>query len=31
MMVNGQFFGRLDKKKLEYLIETWRASGRVEE
>ncbi len=31
MMVNGQFFGRLDKKKLEYLIDTWRAAGRVEE
>ena len=31
MMVNGRFFGRLDKKKVEYLIDTWRASGRVEE
>ena len=31
MMVNGQFFGRLDKKKLEALIEKWRAAGRVEE
>jgi NADH-quinone oxidoreductase subunit E len=31
MMVNGKFFGRLDKKKVEYLIDTWRASGRVEE
>jgi NADH-quinone oxidoreductase E subunit len=31
MMVNGRFFGRLDKKKLEELIEGWRASGRVEE
>ena len=31
MMVNGRFFGRLDKKKVEYLLETWRASGRVEE
>ena len=30
MMVNGKFFGRLDKKKLEALIEKWRASGRVE-
>jgi len=31
MMVNGKFFGRLDKKKLEGLIEKWRATGRVEE
>ena len=31
MMVNGTFFGRLDKKKVEYLIDTWKASGRVEE
>jgi NADH-quinone oxidoreductase subunit E len=31
MMVNGRFFGRLDKKKVEYLMDTWRASGRVEE
>ena len=31
MMVNGKFFGRLDKKKVEYLIDTWKASGRVEE
>ena len=31
MMVNGRFFGRLDKKKLEELIEGWRAAGRVEE
>jgi NADH-quinone oxidoreductase E subunit len=31
MMVNGTFFGRLDKKKLEGLIEKWRATGRVEE
>jgi len=31
MMVNGRFFGRLDKKRLESLIETWRATGRVEE
>ena len=31
MMVNGRFFGRLDKKKVEYLLDTWRASGRVEE
>jgi NADH-quinone oxidoreductase subunit E len=30
MMVNGKFFGRLDKKKLESLIEQWRATGRVE-
>ncbi len=28
---NGKFFGRLDKKKLEELIEGFRASGRVEE
>jgi NADH-quinone oxidoreductase E subunit len=31
MMVNGTFFGRLDKKKLEELIDKWRAAGRVEE
>jgi NADH-quinone oxidoreductase subunit E len=31
MMVNGKFFGRLDKKRLESLIEKWRADGRVEE
>jgi NADH-quinone oxidoreductase subunit E len=31
MMVNGKFFGRLDKKMLEELIEKWRAAGRVEE
>jgi NADH-quinone oxidoreductase subunit E len=31
MMVNGKFFGRLDKKKVEDLIDTWKASGRVEE
>ncbi|MGA2641755.1 MAG: NADH-quinone oxidoreductase subunit NuoE [Spirochaetia bacterium] len=31
MMVNGRFFGRLDKKQLEYLIDSWRASERVEE
>jgi NADH-quinone oxidoreductase subunit E len=31
MMVNGRFFGRLDKKKVEYLIDAWRASGRVDE
>jgi NADH-quinone oxidoreductase subunit E len=31
MLVNGKFFGRLDKKKLEGLIEKWRATGRVEE
>jgi NADH-quinone oxidoreductase subunit E len=31
MMVNGRFFGRLDKKKVEYLLDTWRTSGRVEE
>lgn len=30
MMVNGKFFGRLDKQKVEYLIEAWR-TGRVEE
>jgi NADH-quinone oxidoreductase subunit E len=28
---NGKFFGRLDKKKLEELIEGFRAAGRVEE
>ena len=31
MVVTGKFFGRLDKKKVESLIETWRATGRVEE
>jgi NADH-quinone oxidoreductase subunit E len=31
MMVNGRFFGRLDKKKVEELVEGWRAAGRVEE
>ncbi len=31
MMVNGTFFGRLDKKRLETLIERFRATGRVEE
>ncbi|MFI5368823.1 MAG: NADH-quinone oxidoreductase subunit NuoE [Spirochaetia bacterium] len=31
MMVNGRFFGRLDKKMLEKLIDKWRAAGRVEE
>ena len=30
MMVNGRFFGRLDKKRVEELIEGWRAAGRVE-
>ena len=31
MMVNGKFFGRLDKKRVEYLIDTWKATGRVDE
>jgi len=31
IMANGKFFGRLDKKKLEGLIEEFRAAGRVEE
>jgi NADH-quinone oxidoreductase subunit E len=31
MMVNGRFFGRLDKKRLEELIEKWRLTGRVEQ
>jgi len=31
MMVNGKFFGRLDKQKVEYLVDTWRTTGRVEE
>ena len=31
IMANGKFFGRLDKKKLEGLIEKFRAAGRVEE
>ena len=31
IMANGKFFGRLDKKKLETLVERFRAAGRVEE
>ena len=31
MMVNGRFFGRLDKKRVEELVEKWRAAGRIEE
>lgn len=31
IMANGKFFGRLDKKKLEALVEQFRAAGRVEE
>lgn len=31
MMVNGRFFGRLDKKSLEGLIERFRSTGRVDE
>jgi NADH-quinone oxidoreductase subunit E len=31
ILVNGRFFGRLDKKKMESLIDKWRATGRVEE
>ncbi|MGA2612027.1 MAG: NADH-quinone oxidoreductase subunit NuoE [Spirochaetia bacterium] len=31
MMANGKFFGRLDKKKLEELVEKFRAAERVEE
>jgi len=31
LMVNGRFFGRLDRKRLEDLIDAWRAAGRVEE
>jgi NADH-quinone oxidoreductase subunit E len=31
VMANGKFFGRLDKKKLETLIEKFRAAGRVEQ
>jgi NADH-quinone oxidoreductase subunit E len=31
MMVNGTFFGRLDKKTIEGLIDGFRATGRVEE
>ncbi len=31
IMANGKFFGRLDKKKLESLVEKFRAAGRVEE
>jgi len=31
MMVNGKFFGRLDKKMIEELIDGFCAAGRVEE
>ncbi len=31
IMANGTFFGRLDKRKLEALVEKFRAAGRVEE
>jgi NADH-quinone oxidoreductase subunit E len=31
LMANGVFFGRLDKKKVEDLVERFRAAGRVEE
>ncbi len=31
IMANGKFFGRLDKKKLDVLVEKFRAAGRVEE
>jgi NADH-quinone oxidoreductase subunit E len=31
MMVNGRFFGRLDKKTIEELVDKFRAAGRVEE
>ncbi len=31
MTANGRFFGRLDKKKLEGLIERFRAAGEVSE
>lgn len=31
MMVNGKFFGLLDKQKVEYLIDAWRTTGGVEE
>ena len=31
VMVHGKFFGRLDKKKLEELIERFRAAGEVVE
>jgi len=30
IMANGKFFGRLDKKKLEALVEKFRSAGRVE-
>lgn len=30
MMVNGRFFGRLDKKSVEELVEKFRAAGGVE-
>ena len=31
IMANGKFFGRLDKKSLEALVEKFRAAGGVEE
>ena len=31
IIANGKFFGRLDKKKLETLIEKFQAAGRVEQ
>jgi NADH-quinone oxidoreductase subunit E len=31
VMANGRFFGRLDRKKLEGLVEKFRAAGGVEE
>jgi NADH-quinone oxidoreductase subunit E len=31
LMANGVFFGRLDKKRVEELVEKFRAAGRVEE
>jgi NADH-quinone oxidoreductase subunit E len=31
IMVNGRFFGRLDRKRLEELVDRWRTAGGVEE
>ncbi len=31
IMANGKFFGRLEKKTLESLVEKFRAAGRIEE
>ncbi len=31
LVANGRFFGRLDRKRLEKLIDAWRAAGGVTE